>query len=270
MDIKRVHEINLILLKEIDRICKKYKIKYRLEAGTFLGAVRHKGFIPWDDDCDVAFLRDEYEKFKIALKKEKLKKGLKYVKASSNKNNFHDFVDRIFYTKEVYRDGKEYDDRFGGYYRYLWVDIFVLDNLDEGNEKNTFLQQKIIYGKALGHRHEANYTKYKGILLNIAAFALSTIGKFKNLSDIYKLHEDLSMKDRHKVTKYVYYSNYPIIWMGYKTERADEEKIIYRKFMDTKLPILKNYDKILKYLYGNYKKLPPKEKRIPEHKNNIW
>lgn len=56
-DLTKVHEVNLKLLKEIDRICRKYKIKYALDSGTLLGAVRHGGFIPWDDDVDVMFTR---------------------------------------------------------------------------------------------------------------------------------------------------------------------------------------------------------------------
>ena len=54
-DLTRVHEANLKLLKEIDRICRKYKIKYMIDSGTLLGAVRHQGFIPWDDDADEIF-----------------------------------------------------------------------------------------------------------------------------------------------------------------------------------------------------------------------
>ena len=54
-DLTKVHEVNLKLLKEIDRICRKYKIKYALDSGTLLGAVRHGGFIPWEDDVDFRF-----------------------------------------------------------------------------------------------------------------------------------------------------------------------------------------------------------------------
>ena len=62
-DLTRVHQANLSMLKEIDRICRKYKIKYALDSGTLLGAVRHGGFIPWDDDADVMMTRSNYEKF---------------------------------------------------------------------------------------------------------------------------------------------------------------------------------------------------------------
>ena len=68
MDIKRAQKINLMLLKEFDRFCRKHDIKYRLEAGTLLGAIRHKGFVPWDDDCDVALTRENYQKLLDCLK----------------------------------------------------------------------------------------------------------------------------------------------------------------------------------------------------------
>ena len=72
-DMSRVHEANLTILKEIDRICRKYNIRYMLDAGTLIGAVRHKGFIPWDDDADVAFTRNQYEAFmKVAPRERRI------------------------------------------------------------------------------------------------------------------------------------------------------------------------------------------------------
>lgn len=67
---KRIQTIDLEMLMEIDRICRKNNIKYSIMYGTLLGAVRHGGFIPWDYDCDVVFRRYEYEKFFEACKKD--------------------------------------------------------------------------------------------------------------------------------------------------------------------------------------------------------
>jgi hypothetical protein len=59
---KRIWKVNMNLLAELDRVCNKYKIKYHVCYGTLLGAVRHKGFIPWDDDIDVFIMRDDYNR----------------------------------------------------------------------------------------------------------------------------------------------------------------------------------------------------------------
>ncbi len=66
-EFERMHELQIEMLKEVDRVCRKHDIKYTIFGGTLLGAIRHKGFIPWDDDADIAMLREEYNKFKSVM-----------------------------------------------------------------------------------------------------------------------------------------------------------------------------------------------------------
>ncbi len=101
-DLRQVHEANLKMLSEIDRICRKYKIKYALDSGTLLGAVRHQGFIPWDDDADVMFTRSNYEMFAKVARRE-LPEGMTFVEPNEYHDGraFYDFASRIIYDRSL-------------------------------------------------------------------------------------------------------------------------------------------------------------------------
>lgn len=267
MDVKGAQKINLLLLKEFDKYCRKHDIKYRLEAGTLIGAIRHKGFIPWDDDCDVALTRDNYQKLISCLKTDDFELPFKYVRATDYKDNhFFDFVDRLFYVKEVYREDDKYKKVYDGYLQYLWLDIFVLDDIDYENQKKNYLLLKVLYGLSMGHRYRINYKKYN-LLNKIKVFILSSVGKLFSFKYLCKKYFDIVKcnYEKAKNSNKLYYMNYPIIYIDYEIDKDDEKDLIYVDFEDTKLPVVKNYDKLLKVLYGDYHKLPDESKRIPEH-----
>lgn len=124
--IKYVREMELELLTEIDRICRRNNIQYFLSGGTMLGAVRHKGFIPWDDDIDIAMLRDDYEKFKTACINE-LPKKYQY-QSYTNKDGYHYFFDKIT-IKDTYFSTK-YSDRFD-MLKGFSTDVFIFDKTSD-------------------------------------------------------------------------------------------------------------------------------------------
>ena len=178
-DLTKVHEVNLKLLKEIDRICRKYKIKYALDSGTLLGAVRHGGFIPWDDDVDVMFTRKNYEMFAKVVRRE-LPEDMSFVEPNEYHGGkaFYDFISRVTYNKsQKFEDSGKmefYDDKISR----LNVDLFIVDGLPEGKlaKKLTKLSHCVLYGFALGHRYEIDYSDYKGVMKLFVA-VLATIGK---------------------------------------------------------------------------------------------
>jgi phosphorylcholine metabolism protein LicD len=130
--IKQAWAVQLKILSEIDRICSKYNIKYFADWGTFLGAVRHGGFVPWDDDLDICMLREDYESFKRAAKSE-LPDGYAIHNFETKENHWL-FLARVVNTNSICFDKKHLDENYNFPY-IATVDIFILDYLYEDEEK---------------------------------------------------------------------------------------------------------------------------------------
>ena len=143
-DLKAVHQANLRILKEIDRICRSHGIRYFADSGTLLGAVRHKGFIPWDDDADVAFTRENYEAFARVVRDE-LPEGMEFLEPSQigDGKACFDFTPRILYlNSRTHEDSREMA-FYGGKLNHLYVDIFIQDELPEGKLPAAWTRLKI-------------------------------------------------------------------------------------------------------------------------------
>ena len=126
-ELEELHQIELDMLKEIDRICRRENIQYYLAGGTLLGAVRHKGFIPWDDDIDIAMARDEYERFLKVMKKER-HPYLKIFAMEFDKEYQYTFAKVVdTRTRLIEEIGKDLPDMG------VFIDIFPIDGL--GNDR---------------------------------------------------------------------------------------------------------------------------------------
>ncbi len=266
-DLSHVHAANLKLLREIDRICTKYKIKYALDSGTLLGAIRHGGFIPWDDDVDIVMTRKNYEMFRKIVRRE-LCEGMTFVEPNEYHGGeaFFDFVPRILYDKsQKFAESEKmafYDDKISK----LWVDIFILDALPGGKlaKKMTKLAHCIVYGLALGHRYQIVYSDYQGIM-KLFVGVLSNIGKFVPFSVTWRMWNILCKWNAKKDTPSYFYTNYAPNWYYVEMERAWSDRVRRVPFEDTELCIPEGWEHCLTQLYGDYMKMPPKEKQVPEH-----
>ena len=263
----KVHEANLKVMDEVDRICRKYKIKYLMDAGTLLGAVRHKGFIPWDDDIDIAMTRDNYKAFMKVAERE-LPPSMKLLdyRTFHRGKGFYDFTPRILYLPSKKHEDSGEMDFYDGSLNHLWVDIFILDELPDrkGSACAVRFLHKVLYGLAMGHRYHVDYSKY-GWKEKILVGGLAAVGKITPLSAVFFLQERLAVRFDGKKNRRYYYSNYQPDYLYVTVERSWCREISELEFEGRKYMAPANPDGVLKAIYGDYRKLPPLEERVPSH-----
>ena len=266
-DLTRVHETNLKILKEIDRICRKYKIQYMLDGGTLLGAVRHQGFIPWDDDADVAFTRNQYDAFMKVVKRE-LPEGLELLEPDSFRGGkgFYDFTARIIYKKSRCHEDSPQMAFYEGKLNHLWVDLFVIDRLPAGRAgaAATKFLHMAVYGMAMAHRDKLDFGKYS-LMNKILVGGLATVGRIIPMKAIFAMQKALALKDRNSKGRLRYYSNYQPDFLYVTLDKDWCDQVEDIDFEDTRLMIPKGWHQVLTLVYGDYMKLPPEEQRVPSH-----
>ncbi|MDO4467516.1 MAG: LicD family protein [Bacillota bacterium] len=256
--LKKVQSLELLALQEVNRICTKYNIKYTLGYGTLIGAVRHKGFIPWDDDIDICMLRKDYIRFKEICKKE-LSSGYFYQDNESDPEYY------MLYDK-IRVDGTLFKEAFQSQWNIhhgIYVDIFPIDAIPDQKWKETF--QYLLFhffrtGVMVKYGNIASRTGKKKVFAKILRvlympFSLSYL--YKNANRVAMKYDDIETKRIHSFCG------------PYKKKDIFERKIYSQMevvpFENMEAQILKDYDIVLKSIYGDYMKLPPKEKRVTRH-----
>lgn len=266
-DLTAVHRANLKILKEIDRICRKYGISYVLDAGTLIGAVRHQGFIPWDDDADVAFTRENYEKFSRVARKE-LPGGMKLLEPHQLRKGqaFYDFTPRILYMKSRTSEDNEETRYYEGRLNHLWVDLFILDELPENPVSGAFTKflHKAIYGLAMGHRYKLDFAKYS-LANKIAVGGLAMAGKLVPMKLIRRMQFCAAVKDKKGTSSLYYYSNYQPDYLYVTLKKEWCCRTVDMEFEGELFMVPAGWDQVLTCVYGDYMTPPPKEKQIPAH-----
>ena len=247
IDDKKLDEIKKAekeILIVFDKFCKDNNLRYSLFAGTALGAVRHKGFIPWDDDIDVCMVRDEYEKF-LALWGEQTIEDC-YLQSKSNPNYALNH-EKIRSTKPAYKG--------------IFIDVFPLDKIpDNKRKRKTFMlyaKLRLIYTRNYPYKSGGKVLELISRMLLAAPNCLKR--RMRNLCD-------------RKVKKY----NSMDKGFGYICLTCpDDLRYVYQgtimnsfediNFEGMDFTISSEYDTILKVLYNDYMTLPPEEERVCKH-----
>ncbi len=250
--LKQLQMIQLEMLIEVDRICKKCEIKYNIIAGTLLGAVRHGGFIPWDDDADVAMLRPEYEKFREACKTD-LDTSRFYFQDHRNTRGYRWGYGKLRRRHTLFlRENQEHMP----YNQGVFIDIFPLDGVPDNymlrslQNFHCFCVRKILWS-AVGQFSAQSMWKKECFRL------LSKIPD----SIIFHHYHHMIYRSNKKKTKMVRILMFPTPNKAYGYYRKWYEKSCPITFEGQVFCGIANYDEYLQFKFGRYMELPPKEQR---------
>lgn len=258
LSMSEIKEAELSLLLRFADICDRNGLKYFLIFGTLLGAVRHKGFIPWDDDIDVCMPRTDYDRF---IELERKEKEIDFVCIDDNTSS-QPFIKLIDLTTEITEISENMVDAFE--VSHLWVDVFPLDYMPDDIDKYMrafkhvkFLRQLSVYSIS---RYGAGSSRSKAILKIPVIFLCKRIGRFRIAHWIDNYCRKLSPPSNHVNT---------LCW-GARGIEAHSDISMFRErvqleFEGYRFWAPKAWDKYLNDIYGEYMKLPPKEKQVGHH-----
>ncbi len=248
----------LDILKWFDSFCRENDLQYFLLGGSMLGAARHKGFIPWDDDIDVGMPREDYERLALLLKDKKGKYMLETPDTEA-KDYFYPFS-KIYDTSTTLIENTKHKIKRG-----IYLDVFALDGIGNSPEESKKNYKKISFyynlllTRAGGVRSGRSFYKNLSVILMriIPECALNTKGILKRLMLLCKEH---SYKD--------------CLWVGnlmgaWRLKELVPKEVIGEpidyEFEGMTVKGVADADRYLTYLYGNWRAFPPKEKQVSHH-----
>lgn len=257
---KEVKKIELNILINFDEFCRKNKLRYYLSGGTLLGAIRHKGFIPWDDDIDVCMPRPDFEKL-IELFPDKYKDI--YVLKSVKKNNFqYPFIKIVNCKTKI--NCKYVDNKFEN---NLWMDIFPVDGLPKDKSKLDKIYNEVKFYRKLLILNFAKYNQGKNLLKKILKPFLIFVARLIGVSFCLKKIEEIASRYDYAKSDYVGAITWGLYGVGERMKKSEFEKVVYVDFEGYRFPTFSCWDSYLKGLYKDYMIIPaPKDRKTHDMK----
>lgn len=243
----------LDIMVKVDRICRDNGIEYMIFYGTLLGAVRHQGFIPWDDDIDIVVRREDYSKL-IRLINDS-DNDLRFISTETQK-------DTIFpYGKVCDTNTVLYERRFKPIENYgAFIDVFPLDYLpNDEKTRQSIVKKGGIMQRMIVHSARTGYAKSDSFVTNMMRKAAMMICTKLNT---YKMVKKVESKEWARTSGKTDYLG--LSWdRGFRAE--DLEGVSEVTFEGHSFLAPKDPDLILRTIYGDYMKLPPEEEQISNH-----
>ncbi len=249
-DIKKLWACELEILEEVERICNKHNIRYFADFGTLLGAVRHKGFIPWDDDLDLSMLPEDYERFvKIAPKEIRPPFFCQSIETEKGFTPWH-----IKIRKSDTTGATEWEiANAPSWNKGIFIDILPMYPIPQNKKQFLKFKQKLIRRKRIVHLAGSTVKKNKSFIKKIIIKFIKLFDYEKLCRSFVRLCESGGLKKGQQTNM-----------ISSTSFRPDDDRFIANKkwyestvqvdFLDRKLPAPSGYEKRLTKLYGDYMK----------------
>ena len=256
-EVEELQQLSLNTLLDVKKLLDSNNIEYFLSEGSLLGAVRHNGFIPWDDDIDICIKREEYDRF-ISIAKKELSDEYVLDCFETNPNHWT-ICAKVLMNKPTRFSLK----RLEGISLSTspGIDIFPLDNAPESMKElkdngNKLRALRVMLWLKTGYSHDYSSIKWKTLKLMSMFTSVSNIQK--SINKIMQKHNNIS------TGKLINYGSlYSVEKEVFDASWFEDKE--YMDFCGTKMPVPKKYDEVLTKIYGDYMKLPPYSKRFPKH-----
>lgn len=257
-DLNKLHKVQIEILEEIIRVCDKFSIKWFAAYGTLIGAIRHSGYIPWDDDIDIGMPREDYDKF-LRVAPVELNNGFTLSHYTVDKMVPHYFAKvRKDNTLFVEESSKKIKMHHG-----IFVDIFPYDKvLGEGKKakkhvSRIFYLNKLFINKSTtipsDRSNKLSYLVKKSLKIGLRVLTCGFSKKY-----YYEKLDKLAQKYKDADTDYLVSSGCDKVIIKY----SDIFPTVKKKFENIEVKVPRNYEKILNEYFNNYMELPPQEERI--------
>lgn len=269
MSIADIQNVALNIMRDIHKFCIENDIKYTLQGGTLLGAVRHKGFIPWDDDVDIAMPRPDYDRF---IRTYRSDYGYRVFSRElpEYKDNVFIAYARVCDMENTWVDDSRYP--WTSLSKGVWIDLFPLDGDYDtiGDSKRRLKVMTRLFYRAFRLRtYKQSFTDVNGINRKFRLLLKKMIAPFDSLCVVDKTIEMCKLLD-YSTSKY--YCNLSYIFYGIRERHrtAVMEKTILAPFGHDYFCIMAGYDEALTEKYGNYMELPPLELQVRAHDSSKY
>lgn len=263
--LKSVQKVELEILLKFDSICKKYNIRYQLFSGTLLGAIRHKGFIPWDDDIDVCMLRDDYEMFLRKCDIQDLGETFFLQTNITDPTSIIQFA-KLRKNNTIFEPDNEVG---SASHKGIYIDIFPLDNVKPYTKKGERQYKSFNFWYSIVTSSvKSRVLTASTLSKKIIRWFFYIITKIVPKQYIDKKIQKILKQFNNEKTEYVNHLSNGTTGIRPKRflmKRAVFEDMINVEFEGHFFPAPRDYDSVLSQSYGDYMTLPPVEERKSHH-----